>query len=246
MSASPLAPFRKSWNQVVKRQARILANSEHSKWLEQINHRACSFKSETQSGLSEIPKVYVKASWLELHLPTPIAQRLLRRRVLATDLDTHTPSSHKNGEDYEESYCALCARREGCGKSEENQESMSHFLWECKHLGPEQTVLDETLAQFVLNNGGIPSANAGPIRQWKELPDTDKLGLIMGNHIPTINHISNDYTVIQNWRIAFLEAADSPLTKLWKKLAQLIVETFPEWSISSADPTSIIRRLHED
>jgi hypothetical protein len=49
----------------------------------------------------DIPKVYVKASWLELHLPTPIAQRLLRHRVLATDLDTHTPSSSKNGEDYE-------------------------------------------------------------------------------------------------------------------------------------------------
>ncbi len=132
------------------------------------------------------------------------------------------------------------------GKPEENQESMSHFLWECNHLGPEQTVLDETLAQFVLNNGGIPSANAGPIRQWKELSDTDKLGLIMGNHIPTINHISNEYTVIQNWRTAFLEAADSPLTKLWKKRAQLIVETFPEWLISSADPTSIICWLHED
>jgi hypothetical protein len=170
----------------------------------------------------------------------------LRRRVLATDLDTHTPSSRKNGEDYEESYCALCARREGCGKSEENQESMSHFLWECNHLSPEQTVLDETLTWFVLDNGGIPSANAGPIRQWKDLPDTDKLSLIMGNHILAINHISNEYTAIQNWRTEFLEVADSPLTKLWEKRAQLIVETFPEWSISSADPTSIIRRLHED
>jgi hypothetical protein len=80
------------------------------------------------------------------------------------------------------------------------------------------------------------------------LRDTDKLSLIMGNHVPAINHISNEYTVavIQNWRTEFLEVADSPLTKLWKKRAQLIVETFPEWSISSADPTSIIRRLHED
>jgi hypothetical protein len=246
MTASPLAPFRQSWNQVVKRQARILAESEHSKWLGKTDHRACSFKTETLSGLSDIPKVYVKASWLELHLPTPIAQRLLRRRVLATDLDTHTPSSRKNGEDYEESYCALCARREGCGKSEENQETMAHFLWECIHLGPEQTVLEETLTRFVLDNGGIPSANLGPTLQWKDMSDTDKLGLLMGNHIPAINHISNEYTIIQNWRTAFLEAADSPLNTLWKKRAQLIVETFPEWSISSSDPTSIIRRLHED
>jgi hypothetical protein len=96
MSASPLAPFRKSWNQVVKRQARILAESEHSKWLDKTDHRACSFKTKTLSCLSDIPKVYVKASWLALHLPTPIAQRLLRRRVLATDLDTRTPSSRKN------------------------------------------------------------------------------------------------------------------------------------------------------
>jgi hypothetical protein len=246
MAASPLAPFRKSWNQVVKRQARILAESEHSKWLEKIDHRACSFKTETLSGLSDIPKVYVKASWLELHLPTPIAQRLLRRRVLATDLDTHTPSSRKNGEDYEESYCALCARREGCGKSEESQETMSHFLWECNHLGPEQTVLEETLTRFVLDNGGIPSANLGPTLQWKDMSDTDKLGLLMGNHTPVINHISNEYTIIQAWRTAFLEAADSPLNKLWKQRAQLIVEIFPEWSISSSDPTSITRRLHED
>ena len=67
------------------------------------------------------------------------------------------------------------------------------------------------------------------------MSDTDKLGLFMGNHIPAINHISNEYTIIQNWRTAFLEAADSPLNKLWKKRAQLIVETFPEWSISSSD-----------
>jgi hypothetical protein len=172
MSASPLAPFLKSWNQVVKRQARILAESKHSKWLDKTDHRACSFKLETLSGLSEILKVYVKASWLELHLPTPIAQRLLRRRVLATDLDTHTPSSRKNGEDYEESYCALCARKEGCGKSEENQESMSHFYGNVTTWA----VLDETLTLFVLDNGCIPSANAGPIRQWKDLPDTNKLG----------------------------------------------------------------------
>jgi hypothetical protein len=138
------------------------------------------------------------------------------------------------------------ARREGCGKSEESQETMSHFLWECNHLGPEQTVLEETLTRFVLDDGGIQSANLGPTLQWKDMSDTDKLGLLMGNHTPVINHISNEYTIIQTWRTAFLEAADSPLNKLWKKRAQLIVETFPEWSISSSDPTSIIRRLHED
>jgi hypothetical protein len=68
----------------------------------------------------------------------------------------------------------------------------------------------------------------------------------MVTHIPAINHISNEYIAVQNWRTDFLEAADSPLNNLWKKRAQLIVETFPEWLISSADPTSIICQLHGD
>jgi hypothetical protein len=69
---------------------------------------------------------------------------------------------------------------------------MSHFLWECNHLGPEQTALEETLTRFVLDNGGIQSANLGPIPtlQWKDMSDTGKFGLLMGNHTSVINHIS--------------------------------------------------------
>ncbi len=119
---------------------------------------------------------------------------------------------------------------------------MAHFLWECEHLATEQKTLDETLAAFVKSAGSIPIKVGSAVkRQWQDLPQDVRLGLLMGNHIPNINTLSNDYGTIQQWLTRFLEAADTPLLKLLKKLAKLIVQYFPAWRISDIDPTAVSR-----
>jgi hypothetical protein len=124
---------------------------------------------------------------------------------------------------------------------------MVHFLWECEHLHTEQKALDETLATFVQSSGGIPiKEGSAVLRQWKDLPQAVKLGLLMGNHIPDINTLSKKYEVIQQWLTRFLEAADAPLLTLWKKRAKLVVQYFPEWKISDIDPTAVNRHLPLD
>ncbi len=124
---------------------------------------------------------------------------------------------------------------------------MSHFLWGCEHLETEQKALDETLAAFVQAAGGIPLTVGNAVtRQWNDLSMEARLGLLMGNHIPDINTLSNDYGVIQNWLTCFLEAADAPLMKLWKKRAQLVVKHFPACRISDTDPVAVIRHTSQD
>jgi hypothetical protein len=240
--ATELAPYRNTWNLHVKARAKACAELEHSKWLDQTGHRAHAYKLETLSSLKPLPKVYSKASWLTLPLSTPIQQRLLQRRTMATDLDTHTPSSRRAKEDYEESFCPICLRAQASQDSE-HTETMVHFLWECEHLHPEQKALDETLATFVQSSGGIPIA---VMRQWKDLPQGVQLGLLMGNYIPDINTLSNKYEVIQQWLTRFLEAADAPLLTLWKKRAKLVVQYFPEWKVLDIDPTAVNRHVPLD
>jgi hypothetical protein len=134
---------------------------------------------------------------------------------MATDLDTHTPSSRRAKEDYEESFCPICLGAQA-SQASEHTETMVHFLWECEHLHTEQKALDETLATFVQSAGGIPiKEGSEALRQWKDLPQNAKLGLLMGNHIPDINTLSKKYEVIQQWLTRFLEAADAPLLTLW-------------------------------
>jgi hypothetical protein len=244
--ATALAPYRNTWNQQVKSRAKACAELEHSNWLDQTGHRAHAYKLETLSALTPLPKVYSKSPWLALPLSTPIQQQLMQRRTMATDLDTHTPSSSRANEDYEESFCPICLGAQASQDSE-HTETMVHFLWECEHLHTEQKVLDETLATFVQSAGGIPiKEGSAVLRQWKDLPQDVKLGLLMGNHIPDINTLSKEYEVIQQWLTRFLEAADAPLLTLWKKRAKLVVQYFPEWKVSGIDPTAVIRHLPLD
>jgi hypothetical protein len=239
--ATALAPYRNTWNQQVKSRAKAGAEMEHSTWLDQTGHRAHAYKLETLSALTTLPTVSSKSPWLDLPLSTPIQQRLLQRRTMATDLDTHTPSSRRAKEDYEESFCPICLGAH-TSQNSEHTETMAHFLWECEHLATEQKTLDETLAAFVKSAGSIPIKVGSAVkRQWQDLPQDVRLGLLMGNHIPNINTLSNDYGTIQQWLTRFLEAADTPLLKLLKKLAKLIVQYFPAWRISDIDPTAVSR-----
>jgi hypothetical protein len=242
-AVTALAPYRNSWIQHVKARAKACAQHAHTTWLARIDHRAHSYKSESLSALTTPPKVYVKAPWLSLRLATTIQQRLLQRRALATDLHTHTPCSHRDNEDYAESFCPICLV---APDSQEHQETMAHMLWECPHLSAEQDQLDKILAAFVREQGGLPIRKSKSVAQWKDLTDKVKLGLLMGNHISELHTLSNNYADIQIWITQFLAIADAPLTLLWKKRALLVVKAFPMWKISDTDPTAVTRLVDQD
>jgi hypothetical protein len=183
--ASPLAPYRNTWLKTLKKASQQQANTEFTKWLDKTDHRAHSYKTETCSGLPEVPLITTKATWLSLQQPVPVQQRLLQRSALATCLETHTPSARRGlrEEDYEESFCPLCLTLDSTYTPDESQEIMAHSLWECEHLRTEQVNLALHATQFVLDKGGIPTSdNLAASLQWPDLSRESKMGLLMGNH----------------------------------------------------------------
>ncbi len=204
------------WLKTLKHRTHEKANDNFTKWLNKTDHRSHSYKIKTCSCLPEIPKITTKATWLSLPLEVPIQQCLLQCRTLATRLETHTPPSRRGLEGYEESFCPLCLALNGAHTPDEHTDTMTHCLWDCEHLCTEQLALALHATQFVLDNGGIPGPkNTMVTLQWSDLCRKSRLGLLMGNHLPEINHISNDYTEVQKWLAGFLEAVDTPLHTLF-------------------------------
>ncbi len=89
---APVAPFHQVWCTEVRGET----NREFTTWLAQTDHRAASYKTETLAGLPTTPSRDASAWWLTLPLLMQVQQLLLQLQALASDIATHTLSSHCN------------------------------------------------------------------------------------------------------------------------------------------------------
>jgi hypothetical protein len=246
--AAPAAPFRTAWCTLVRRAAMDHARQEFTSWLSQTDHRAASYKGESLAGLPVVPSRDTSAWWLTLPLSLRLQQLLLKVRVLASDLATHTPSakrarkvsrqpkalrgrkrSRRADEDpYEESWCPLCARIPYGGRTYEETESLAHLLFDCPHLCQEQHAHHTSLDALISQMGGLCRDAGGHPSQWTTLPIEHKLGLILANPTTYMLFSFPDMKTRKEWMTTFQQTSLPHIRALMDRRTALILEYYPE------------------
>ena len=226
--AARLAPYRHNWNTLTHARANEAASREFRAWLLATTHRARTYYKNTLNAV--LPQKYPDElpEWLSLNIPLRAHQRLLQRRVMATDLATHIPTSQRGENDYEESFCPLCARNPGPQGESEKRETFNHLIRDCESLQPEQAALTDALQETWSALHPSNSPVAPPPTPWTDVPRKTQRAVLMGQpdvwlaqHFPDPPHIPAVLSYM-------IRAADPHLTTLFRRRAQLIRERYPE------------------
>ena len=224
---------RKAWNLRVKEAARASSKAFFAKWAEGNTHRTRAYVTDTLAGLPPCPQPGKTPTWLKCQLPLGVQQRLLQRRVLATDLATHTPSRRRSAHDpFVESFCPLCARIRVAGHTQQITETFTHFASECPPLRTQQEHLHSTLSDFLEEHGGVlrdPAKLSHPeiTTKWADLPEETRVGLLMGNEVPAMALVFTDKHERREWMLQLLVAAHEPLHLLFAHRDHLITALYP-------------------
>ena len=172
------------------------------------------------------------AFWLSLQLPPKIQQDIFRLRTLASPLETHTPTLRRSADNpYEESMCPLCARIPPARDSDYCPESFLHFVMECPHLNREQGRLHAAAARFCETHGSLrlkPKAQPTP---WSLLPDTQKIGLLLGNETTALRYSRTTRAARKDWLKAFLQTVAPFLEDMFDRRETLIFQHYPELDV---------------
>jgi hypothetical protein len=231
--AATSAPWRHQWGILVERQSLQYTNLTFAKLLLTQDHRLRSYLSESLACLPATPSRAAKASWLQLQLSRGAQTTLLKLRVLASDLASHISEREWRGNnEYEESFCQICARSTPKPKDADMFEDLHHLTTSCPQLIPQQSPLHLTATAEVANLGGLRLQLAGPPTTWPDLPTALQTALLLGNPVPALLFTIPEESDRKAWHAHFLESTLPHIRTLFKARQERIAVLYPPTSSS--------------
>jgi hypothetical protein len=208
-------------------------------WLAKTDHRAHSYSSETLAGIIIRSGRFKTPFWTRLHLPWRTQQDLLTRRSLGLDIATHWSSRWRRSvhDQFEESWCPLCARPSS-GPHQEERESFAHILFECPSLALHAAEVAAVASQLTAQLGGLTLYKNTHSVQWPDLPLEVRLGLLMGNRLACFTYTFADPALASDWLGRFLTATQRPISTLLKERKALVQVRFPDSPMFPSSQTS--------
>jgi hypothetical protein len=231
--AAPSAPWRHQWGTLVERQSLQYTNLTFARLLLTPDHRLRSYLSESLASLPATPSRAAKASWLQLQLSCGAQTTLLKLRALASNLASHISERERRGHnEYEESFCPICARSTPKPKDTDMFEDLHHLTTSCQQLSTQQTPLHLAAAAAVATIGGLRLQMAGPVTTWPALPTSLQTALLLGNPIPALLFTMPEEADSKAWHTQFLESTLPHIRTLFRARQERIAVLYPPSSSS--------------